>query len=65
MDIMFKPTTEEEFLESVDRGLEQSRNGQARDAFESFNEITAELEAGYNAMNAMKAVHSQRAATMS
>ena len=54
MSHLFEPKSKEEFLESIDRGLEQSRNGQARDAFESFEEITSELEEGYRAMVARR-----------
>ncbi len=55
MSNLFEPMSKEEFFESVDRGLEQSRNGQARDAFESLDEIEEELEAGYQAMVAVQA----------
>ena len=61
MNALFKPTSKEEFFESVDRGLEQSRNGQARDAFESLDEIEEELEAGYQAMVAVQARQTQKA----
>lgn len=55
MSNLFEPMSKEEFFESVDRGLEQSRNGQARDAFESLDEIEEELEAGYQAMVVVQA----------
>ncbi len=63
MNDLFSPKSKEEFFESVDRGLEQARNGQARDAFESLEEISAELEAGYEAMNAVEHMHNRKAAT--
>ena len=50
MDMMFEPVGKKEFLDSLDRGLEQSDKGQARDAFISLVEISDELEEGYNAM---------------
>ena len=59
--LMFKPVSREEFYQSVDRGLEQSRRGQARDAFESLEEITAELEAGYDTMQAVRKAHGRKA----
>ena len=65
MSDLFSPKSKEEFLQSVDRGLEQARNGQARDAFESLEEITSELEAGYEAMNSVKLTHNRKAATAS
>ena len=52
MSELFTPNTKEEFLESVDRGLAQLDAGLGKDAFESFNTIAAELEAGYEAMKA-------------
>ena len=61
MNNLFEPQSKEEFFESVDRGLEQSRNGQARDAFESLDEIEEELEAGYQAMVAVQARQTQKA----
>ena len=50
MDTMFIPATKEDFLQSVDRGLAQLDAGLGKDAFESFDSITSELETGYNAM---------------
>ena len=54
MDMMFEPVGKKEFLDSLDRGLEQSDKGQARDAFISLDEISDELEEGYNAMRRVK-----------
>ena len=47
MDRLFEPVSEEEFYESVDRGLEQAKKGQRKDAHEAMREIADELEAGY------------------
>lgn len=40
----FQPKSEAEFLQSIDRSLQQADVGQTRDAFVSLNEISAELE---------------------
>ena len=50
MNDVFEPQNKEEFLEAVDRSIAQLDAGLGNDAFEDFNEITSELEAGYNAM---------------
>ena len=47
MKKLFEPVSKEEFFKSVDIGISQADKGQKRDAFESFNEITSELEEGY------------------
>ena len=65
MDTLFKPTTEEEFFDSVDRGLAQLDAGLGKDAFDSFDAITSELEAGYRAMKAAQQSQSQKAAAIS
>ena len=62
MSNLFEPKSKEEFLESVDRGLAQSRAGQRQDAREAMDEITRELEAGYNTMKAVQAAHHSRMA---
>ena len=65
MDTMFKPTSEKEFFESVDRGLAQLDAGLGKDAFESFDAMTSELEAGYRAMKAAEQLHGQKAVATS
>jgi hypothetical protein len=54
MEMMFESVGKKEFLDSLDRGLEQSDKGQARDAFISLDEISDELEEGYNAMSRVR-----------
>jgi len=65
MSELFTPKTKEEFLASVDRGIAQAKNGQRQDAHEAVDEITRELEAGYNAMKAVRSAQSSRMAVVS
>ena len=65
MSEIFTPKTKEEFLASVDRGLAQLDAGGGRDAFESFDDITSQLEAGYRAMKATHESREKKAATLS
>ena len=65
MNELFTTNTKEEFLASVDRGIAQAKNGQRQDAHEAVDEITRELEAGYNAMKAVRSAHSGRMAVVS
>ena len=44
MDRLFEPVSEEEFYESVDRGLEQAKKEQRKDAHEAMREIADELK---------------------
>ena len=60
MDRLFEPVSEEEFFESVDRGLEQAKMGQRKDAHEAMREIADELEAGYRAMKTVKSNQNSR-----
>ena len=60
MDRLFEPVSEEEFYESVDRGLEQAKRGQRKDAHEAMREIADELEAGYRAMKTVKSNQNSR-----
>ena len=60
MVMMFEPMSKDEFLEAVDRGIAQAKNGQRQDAHEALDEITTELEAGYNAMRAVQIANSNR-----
>lgn len=62
MDTMFNPVNEEDFFASVDRGLAQLDAGLGRDAFESLDEMTSELEAGYKAMKAAGETNRRQAA---
>ena len=62
MKKLFEPVSKEEFFKSVDIGISQADKGQKRDAFESFNEITSELEEGYKAINSIH--NDRRAATL-
>ena len=63
MSNLFEPTSKEEFLESVDRGLAQLDAGLGQDAFEAFDEMTSELEAGYKAMKEAQLANAQKIAT--
>lgn len=63
MSNLFAPKSKEEFLESVDRGIAQLDAGLGQDAFEALDEITSELEAGYQAMKAAKTAHTKKVAT--
>ena len=54
--------TETEFYESVDRSIAQADHGELQDAFEAFDEITSELEAGYSAMLEVRERNQQRRA---
>lgn len=54
MNRLFEPVSEKEFYESVDRGIEQAKKGQRKDAHEAMREIADELEAGYRAMKTVK-----------
>lgn len=65
MSELFTPNTKEEFLASIDRGLAQLDAGAGRDAFESFDDITSQLEAGYKAMKATQESHKKKAAALS
>ena len=57
---LFEPMSEEEFYREGDKGIEQADNGQLQDANEAMDEITRELEAGYNTMQAVRAAHQSR-----
>lgn len=65
MSELFTANTKEEFLASVDRDIAQAKNGQRQDAHEAVDEITRELETGYNAMKAVRSAHSGRMAVVS
>ena len=65
MSELFTPNTKEEFLASVDRGLAQLDAGAGRDVFESFDDITSQLEAGYKAMKATQESHKKKAVALS
>ncbi len=62
MTNLFEPMKKEEFFKEVDEGMEQADNGQLQDAHEAMDEITRELEAGYNTMKAVHAAHQSRKA---
>ncbi len=63
MSVLLKPMNEEDFFREVDEGIEQADNGQLLDAHEAMNEITRELEAGYNTMKAVRDAHQSRRVT--
>ena len=65
MNELFTANTKEEFLASVDCGIAQAKNGQRQDAHEAVDEISRELETGYNAMKAVRSAHSGRMAVVS
>ena len=44
MDSPFRQKTEKEFLEDIDESISQADHGQTKDAFESLESITAEIE---------------------
>lgn len=50
MSNLFSPKSREEFLEAIDRGLLQSKNGQREDAISSIKQMSDELKAGYRAI---------------
>ena len=60
MSDLFTPKSKEEFLEGVDRGLEQAKSGQRLDAVEAVKDMSKELKAGYYAMNAMHSAQANR-----
>ena len=62
MSDLFIPKSREEFLEGVDRGLAQAKSGQRLDAIEAVKDMSKELKAGYQAMNAMHSAQAGRVA---
>lgn len=61
MSSLFEAKSKEEFLEGVDRGLVQAKNGQRLDAVEAVKDMSMELRAGYRAMNELHVASSNRA----
>ena len=53
MSNLFEQKSKEEFFEGVDRGISQANSGQRLDAIEAVKDMSKELKAGYQAMNAM------------
>ncbi len=65
MSKLFEPKSKKEFLERVDRGITQAKNGQRLDAIEAVKDISKELKAGYQAINTVYASQSGRLAVNS
>ncbi|MBR1633805.1 MAG: hypothetical protein IJ682_01945 [Lachnospiraceae bacterium] len=65
MSNLFEPKSRKEFLEGVDRGLAQAKSGQRLDAIEAVKDLSKELNAGYQAINAMHTTQTQRMAASS
>ena len=65
MSNLFSKKNKEEFLEGVDRGLGQAKRGERQDAHEAMDELTRELEAGYDTIMAVQAAHHSRKAAVS
>ncbi len=40
----YRPKTEAEFIESIDKAIKQADNGEGQDALEALEEITSEIE---------------------